>query len=106
MVSIGRRCRDLHNATVPIVVTMAALKALKIKWGCQSTMFLADDEEMSILRPVGVAACRILGMESLDELDETNKPVNEFQKFSREDQDVPQLRDHGDPGCVRIDSRL
>jgi hypothetical protein len=38
---------DLHNSNRAYCRELwAALKPLKIKWGCQSTLFLGDDEEM------------------------------------------------------------
>jgi radical SAM superfamily enzyme YgiQ (UPF0313 family) len=69
-------CRELWTA----------LKPLKLKWGCQSTLFLGDDEEMVKLAAESGCVSVFVGMESLDEdsLDETNKPFNRVQKFSEE----------------------
>ena len=64
---------------------MGRLKPLKIKWGCQSTLFLGDDEEMVKLAADSGCVSVFVGMESLDEesLDETNKPFNRVHKFSK-----------------------
>jgi radical SAM superfamily enzyme YgiQ (UPF0313 family) len=94
---------DLHNSNRTYCRELwAALKPLKIKWGCQSTMFLADDEEMVKLAAESGCVSVFVGMESLDEeaLDETNKPFNRVQKFSRE---IKMFHDYGimvNPGIV------
>jgi radical SAM superfamily enzyme YgiQ (UPF0313 family) len=85
-------CRELWNA----------LKPLKIKWGCQSTLFLGDDEEMVKLAAESGCVSVFVGMESLDEdcLEETNKPFNRVQKFSQE---IKMFHDYGimvNPGIV------
>src|SRR6187551_2255160 len=78
---------DLHNSNRAYCRELwAALKPLNIKWGCQSTLFLGDDEEMVKLAAESGCVSVFVGMESLDEdcLDETNKPFNRVQKFSEE----------------------
>lgn len=85
-------CRELWNA----------LKPLKIKWGCQATLFLGDDEEMVKLAAESGCVSVFVGMESLDEdcLEETNKPFNRVQKFS---QQIKMFHDYGimvNPGIV------
>jgi hypothetical protein len=88
---------DLHNSNRAYCRELwTALKPLKLKWGCQSTMFLADDAAESGCVSVFV------GMESLDEdaLDETNKPFNRVKKFSDE---IKMFHDYGimvNPGIV------
>src|ERR1043165_3008997 len=94
---------DLHNSNRAYCRELwAALKPLKIKWGCQSTMFLADDEGMVKLAAESGCVSVFVGMESLDEdaLDETNKPFNRVQKFTRE---IKMFHDYGimvNPGIV------
>jgi type VI secretion system protein ImpG len=94
---------DLHNSNRTYCRELwAALKPLKIKWGCQSTMFLADDEEMVKLAAESGCVSVFVGMESLDEdaLDETNKPFNRVLKFSKE---IKMFHDYGimvNPGIV------
>ena len=94
---------DLHNSNRAYCRELwAALKPLKIKWGCQSTMFLADDEEMVKLAAESGCVSVFVGMESLDEdaLDETNKPFNRVLKFSNE---IKMFHDYGimvNPGIV------
>ena len=94
---------DLHNSNRAYCRELwAALKPLKIKWGCQSTMFLADDEEMVKLAAESGCVSVFVGMESLDEdaLDETNKPFNRVLKFSKE---IKMFHDYGimvNPGIV------
>ncbi len=78
---------DLHNSNRAYCRELwTALKPLKIKWGCQSTLFLADDEEMVKLAAESGCVSVFVGMESLDEdcLEETNKPFNRVQKFAKE----------------------
>ena len=111
---------DLHNSNRAYCRELwAALKPLKIKWGCQATMFLADDEEMVKLAAESGCVSVFVGMESLDEdaLDETNKPFNRVLKFSKE---IKMFHDYGimvNPGnrvrirqrrcdCVRTGRRL
>lgn len=94
---------DLHNSNRAYCRELwAALKPLKIKWGCQSTLFLGDDEEMVRLAAESGCVSVFVGMESLDEdcLEETNKPFNRVQKFSQE---IKMFHDHGimvNPGIV------
>ena len=94
---------DLHNSNRAYCRELwAALKPLKIKWGCQSTLFLADDEEMVKLAAESGCVSVFVGMESLDEdsLEETNKPFNRVQKFSQE---IKMFHDYGimvNPGIV------
>jgi radical SAM superfamily enzyme YgiQ (UPF0313 family) len=94
---------DLHNSNRAYCRELwAALKPLNIKWGCQSTMFLADDPDMVKLAADSGCVSVFVGMESLDEdcLQETNKPFNRVQKFSDE---IKTFHDHGimvNPGVV------
>ncbi len=94
---------DLHNSNRAYCRELwAALKPLKLKWGCQSTLFLADDEEMVKLAAESGCVSVFVGMESLDEdsLEETNKPFNRVQKFSQE---IKMFHDYGimvNPGIV------
>lgn len=94
---------DLHNSNRAYCRELwQALKPLNIKWGCQSTMFLGDDEEMVKLAAESGCVSVFVGMESLDEecLDETNKPFNRVQKFSDE---IKMFHEHGimvNPGIV------
>jgi radical SAM superfamily enzyme YgiQ (UPF0313 family) len=94
---------DLHNSNRAYCRELwAALKPLKIKWGCQSTLFLGDDEEMVKLAAESGCVSVFVGMESLDEdcLEETNKPFNRVQKFAQE---IKMFHDHGimvNPGIV------
>ena len=94
---------DLHNSNRAYCRELwSALKPLKIKWGCQSTMFLGDDPEMVKLAAESGCVSVFVGMESLDEdsLEETNKPFNRVQKFSDE---IQTFHDHGimvNPGIV------
>jgi radical SAM superfamily enzyme YgiQ (UPF0313 family) len=94
---------DLHNSNRTYCRELwTALKPLKIKWGCQSTLFLGDDEEMVKLAAESGCVSVFVGMESLDEdsLDETNKPFNRVHKFSQE---IKMFHDHGimvNPGIV------
>lgn len=94
---------DLHNSNRAYCRELwAALKPLKLKWGCQSTLFLADDEEMVKLAAESGCVSVFVGMESLDEdcLDETNKPFNRVKKFSQE---IKMFHDYGimvNPGIV------
>jgi radical SAM superfamily enzyme YgiQ (UPF0313 family) len=78
---------DLHNSNRAYCRELwTALKPLKLKWGCQATLFLGDDEEMVKLAAESGCVSVFVGMESLDEdsLDETNKPFNRVQKFAQE----------------------
>ncbi len=94
---------DLHNSNRAYCRELwTALKPLKIKWGCQSTLFLGDDEEMVKLAAESGCVSVFVGMESLDEdcLDETNKSFNRVHKFSQE---IKMFHDHGimvNPGFV------
>ena len=94
---------DLHNSNRAYCRELwAALKPLNIKWGCQSTLFLGDDEEMVKLAAESGCVSVFVGMESLDEnaLEETNKAFNRVQKFSDE---IKMFHDHGimvNPGIV------
>ncbi|HEU4686234.1 MAG TPA: radical SAM protein [Nitrospira sp.] len=94
---------DLHNSNRAYCRELwAALKPLNIKWGCQSTLFLGDDEEMVKLAAESGCVSVFVGMESLDEgaLAETNKPFNRVEKFSQE---IKMFHDHGimvNPGIV------
>src|SRR3989475_3746597 len=94
---------DLHNSNRAYCRELwAALKPLKIKWGCQSTMFLADDEEMVKLAAESGCVSVFVGMESLDEdcLQETNKPFNRVQKFEDEIKMFHEHRIMVNPGIV------
>lgn len=94
---------DLHNSNRAYCRELwTALKPLKIKWGCQSTLFLADDEDMVKLAAESGCVSVFVGLESLDEdsLDETNKPFNRVHKFSQE---IKMFHDYGimvNPGIV------
>jgi hypothetical protein len=94
---------DLHNSNRTYCRELwAALKPLNIKWGCQSTLFLGDDEDMVKLAAESGCVSVFVGMESLDEgaLEETNKPFNRVEKFAQE---IKMFHDHGimvNPGIV------
>src|SRR5438552_9030552 len=94
---------DLHNSNRTYCRELwAALQPLKIKWGCQSTMFLADDEELVKLAAESGCVSVFVGMESIFEesLGETHKPFNRVQKFSKE---IKMFHDYGimvNPGIV------
>jgi radical SAM superfamily enzyme YgiQ (UPF0313 family) len=94
---------DLHNSNRAYCRELwTALKPLKIKWGCQATLFLADDEDMVKLAAESGCVSVFVGLESLDEdcLDETNKPFNRVRKFSQE---IKMFHDYGimvNPGIV------
>lgn len=94
---------DLHNSNRAYCRELwTALKPLNIKWGCQSTLFLGDDEDMVKLAADSGCVSVFVGMESLDEdcLEETNKPFNRVQKFASE---IKMFHDHGimvNPGIV------
>src|SRR5207244_483660 len=80
----------------------AALKPLNIKWGCQSTLFLGDDEEMVKLAAESGCVSVFVGMESIFEesLGETHKHFNRVKKFEEE---IKMFHDHGvmvNPGIV------
>lgn len=94
---------DLHNSNRAYCRELwTALKPLNIKWGCQSTLFLADDEEMVKLAAESGCVSVFVGMESLDEesLDETNKPFNRVHKFSQEIQMFHKYGIMVNPGIV------
>jgi radical SAM superfamily enzyme YgiQ (UPF0313 family) len=94
---------DLHNSNRAYCRELwAALKPLNIKWGCQSTLFLGDDEDMVKLAAESGCVSVFVGMESLDEgaLEETNKSFNRVEKFAQE---IKMFHDHGimvNPGIV------
>lgn len=94
---------DLHNSNRAYCRELwQALKPLNIKWGCQSTLFLGDDEDMVKLAAESGCVSVFVGMESLseDSLEETNKPFNRVTKFSEE---IKMFHDHGimvNPGIV------
>ncbi|MGQ0811037.1 MAG: cobalamin-dependent protein [Nitrospiraceae bacterium] len=94
---------DLHNSNRAYCRELwTALKPLKIKWGCQSTLFLGDDPDMVKLAAESGCVSVFVGMESLDEdsLEETNKPFNRVKKFSDE---IKLFHDNGimvNPGIV------
>jgi len=94
---------DLHNSNRAYCRELwAALKPLNIKWGCQATMFLADEPDMVKLAAESGCVSVFVGMESLDDdcLQETNKPFNRVEKFSAE---IKTFHDHGimvNPGVV------
>jgi radical SAM superfamily enzyme YgiQ (UPF0313 family) len=94
---------DLHNSHRAYCRELwEALKPLKIKWGCQSTLFLGDDKEMVKLAADSGCVSVFVGMESLDEdaLEETNKSFNRVKMFEDE---IKMFHDHGimvNPGIV------
>ena len=94
---------DLHNSHRAYCRELwQALKALNIKWGCQSTLFLGDDPEMVKLAADSGCISVFVGMESISDhsLVETNKGFNQVRKF--EDQ-IKMFHDHGimvNPGMV------
>ena len=94
---------DLHNSHRAYCRELwQAMKPLNIKWGCQSTLFLGDDEEMVKLAAESGCVSVFVGMESISEnsLDETNKGFNQVRKF--EDQ-IKMFHNHGimvNPGIV------
>ena len=94
---------DLHNSHRAYCRELwQALKALNIKWGCQSTLFLGDDPDMVKLAADSGCVSVFVGLESLseDSLGETNKGFNQVRKF--EDQ-IKMFHDHGimvNPGIV------
>src|SRR5438093_607302 len=94
---------DLHNSNRGYCRELwEALKPLKIKWGCQSTLFLGDDEEMVKLAADSGCVSVFVGMESIFEesLGETHKPFNRVKKFEEE---IKMFHDHGimvNPGIV------
>src|SRR2546430_10206153 len=101
---------DLHNSNRAYCRELwAALKPLNIKWGCQSTLFLGDDEEMVKLAAESGCVSVFVGMESIFEesLGETHKPFNRVKKFEEE---IKMFHDHGimvNPGIVdRKSTRL
>jgi len=78
---------DLHNSNRAYCRELwAALKPLGLKWGCQSTLFLGDDEEMVKLAAESGCVSVFVGMESIFEesLGETHKPFNRVKKFEEE----------------------
>jgi radical SAM superfamily enzyme YgiQ (UPF0313 family) len=94
---------DLHNSHRGYCRELwEALKPLKIKWGCQSTLFLGDDPDMVKLAADSGCVSVFVGMESLseDSLEETNKGFNRVQMFEDE---IKMFHDHGimvNPGIV------
>ncbi len=94
---------DLHNSHRAYCRELwEALKALNIKWGCQSTLFLGDDKEMVKLAADSGCVSVFVGMESVseDSLEETNKGFNRVQLF---EQEIQMFHDHGimvNPGMV------
>jgi radical SAM superfamily enzyme YgiQ (UPF0313 family) len=94
---------DLHNSHRGYCRELwEALKPLKIKWGCQATLFLGDDAEMVKLAADSGCVSVFVGMESLseDSLEETNKGFNRVQMF---EQEIKMFHDHGimvNPGIV------
>ncbi len=94
---------DLHNSHRAYCRELwQALKALNIKWGCQSTLFLGDDPDMVKLAADSGCVSVFVGMESLseDSLDETNKGCNQVRKFESQ---IKMFHDHGimvNPGLV------
>jgi len=94
---------DLHNSNRAYCRELwAALKPLGIKWGCQSTLFLGDDEEMVKLAAESGCVSVFVGMESIFEesLGETHKPFNRVKKFEEE---IRTFHNHGimvNPGIV------
>jgi len=94
---------DLHNSHRAYCRELwQAMKSLNIKWGCQSTLFLGDDQDMVKLAAESGCVSVFVGMESIseDSLDETNKGFNQVRKF--EDQ-IKMFHDHGimvNPGMV------
>ena len=94
---------DLHNSNRAYCRELwEALKPLKIKWGCQSTLFLGDDGEMVKLAADSGCVSVFVGMESLSEdaLEETHKTFNRVQKFEDE---IKMFHEHGimvNPGMV------
>ncbi|MGD9852722.1 MAG: cobalamin-dependent protein [Nitrospirales bacterium] len=94
---------DLHNSHRAYCRELwQALKALNIKWGCQSTLFLGDDPDMVKLAADSGCVSVFVGMESLseDSLDETNKGFNQVRKFENQ---IKMFHDHGimvNPGLV------
>jgi radical SAM superfamily enzyme YgiQ (UPF0313 family) len=94
---------DLHNSNRAYCRDLwAALKPLNIKWGCQSTLFLGDDEEMVKLAAESGCVSVFVGLESIFEesLGETHKPFNKVKKFEEE---IKMFHDHGimvNPGIV------
>ena len=94
---------DLHNSNRAYCRELwAALKPLNIKWGCQSTLFLGDDQEMVKLAAESGCVSVFVGLESIFEesLGETHKPFNKVKKFEEE---IRMFHDHGimvNPGIV------
>jgi radical SAM superfamily enzyme YgiQ (UPF0313 family) len=94
---------DLHNSNRAYCRELwAALKPLGLKWGCQSTLFLGDDEEMVKLAADSGCVSVFVGMESIFEesLGETHKPFNRVKKFEEE---IQTFHNHGimvNPGIV------
>jgi radical SAM superfamily enzyme YgiQ (UPF0313 family) len=94
---------DLHNSNRAYCRELwEAMKPLKLKWGCQSTLFLGDDREMVKLAADSGCVSVFVGMESLsdDSLEETHKPFNRVRKYEDE---IKMFHDHGimvNPGIV------
>ncbi|TLY38002.1 MAG: radical SAM protein [Nitrospirae bacterium] len=94
---------DLHNSNRAYCRELwAALKPLNIKWGCQSTLFLGDDEEMVKLAAESGCVSVFVGMESIFEesLGETHKPFNKVKKFEEEIQMFHKYGIMVNPGIV------
>ena len=94
---------DLHNSHRPYCRELwEALKSLDIKWGCQATLFLGDDEEMVKLAADSGCVSVFVGIESVSDesLEETNKGFNRVRLF---DDEIKMFHDHGimvNPGMV------
>src|SRR2546421_388314 len=94
---------DLHNSNRAYCRELwAALKPLGLKWGCQSTLFLGDDEEMVKLAAESGCVSVFVGMESIFEesLGETHKPFNRVKKFEEEIQMFHKYGIMVNPGIV------
>jgi radical SAM superfamily enzyme YgiQ (UPF0313 family) len=86
---------DLHNSHREYCRELwTALKPLGLKWACQSTLFLADDEEMVKLAAESGCVSVFVGMESICEesLGETRKQFNRVKRFEEE---LRVFRNHG-----------
>src|SRR5438093_11515963 len=94
---------DLHNSNRAYCRELwAALKPPNIKWGCQSTLVLGDDEEMVKLAADSGCVSVFVGMESIFEesLGETHKPFNKVKKFEEEIQMFHKYGIMVNPGIV------
>ena len=75
---------DLHNSHRAYCRELwQAMKALNIKWGCQSTLFLGDDQEMVKLAAESGCVSVFVGMESIsdDSLGRNEQRVQSGQKI-------------------------